>query len=127
MGERAPFLDEHGLQIRHSTDPGTSTAGPTFDAASVLDGPFNNFPRRYHAGSSSSTTRAANDNGFIPFYAKTTCADDFPLAGALRPLQRLARLRLVADSATRTSAVAADLAVDGSTARRVLQGESGLL
>jgi hypothetical protein len=68
------------LFIRHSTSPGSSAAGPVFDAASPLDGPFNNLAapvaRGYFLGDYQGLV--ANATGFIPFYVKTNCADGGP-------------------------------------------------
>jgi hypothetical protein len=65
------------LLIRHSTSPGSSAAGPAFDAASTLDGPFNNLAapvsRGYFLGDYMGLV--ANPSGFIPFYVKTNCSD----------------------------------------------------
>jgi len=65
------------LLIRHSTSPGSSAAGPSFDSPSSLDGPFNNLAasvaRGYFLGDYQGLV--ANDQGFIPFYVKTNCAD----------------------------------------------------
>ncbi|MFC7487474.1 hypothetical protein ACOCJ7_16985 [Knoellia sp. CPCC 206453] len=70
------------MYLRHSTRPGTSTAGPTFDAARALDGPFNNLAapvaRGYFLGDYQGLV--ANATGFIPFYVKTNCADGGPAA-----------------------------------------------
>lgn len=66
--------------IRHSTAPGDSTAGPTFDGPASLDGPFNNLAapvaRGYFLGDYQGL--AANSDGFIPFYVKTNCANGGP-------------------------------------------------
>jgi len=68
------------LYIRHSTAPGSSAAAPAFDAAAILDGPFNNLAapvaRGYFLGDYQGLV--ANTSGFIPFYVKTTCADGGP-------------------------------------------------
>ncbi|MEP6638086.1 MAG: sialidase family protein [Chloroflexota bacterium] len=68
------------LFIRHSTSPGTSPIGPTFDAATALDGPFNNLAapvaRGYFLGDYQGLV--ASGNGFVPFYVKTNCADGGP-------------------------------------------------
>jgi hypothetical protein len=65
------------LLIRHSTSPGNSSVGPAFDAASVLDGPFNNLAAPdaggYFLGDYQGLV--ANPSGFIPFYVKTNCSD----------------------------------------------------
>ena len=65
------------LIIRHSTSPGTSATAPTFDQPSVLDGPFNNLAAplagAYFLGDYQGLVPGST--GFIPFYAKTTCAD----------------------------------------------------
>jgi hypothetical protein len=65
------------LLIRHSTAPGSSSAGPTFDSPAVLDGPFNNLAapvsRGYFLGDYQGLV--ANASGFIPFYVKTNCAN----------------------------------------------------
>jgi hypothetical protein len=65
------------LFIRHSTSPGSSSAGPTFDAPTLVDGPFNNLAapvsRGYFLGDYQGLV--ANATGFIPFYVKTNCAD----------------------------------------------------
>lgn len=77
------------LFIRHSTSPGTSTAGPTFDAASPVDGPFNNLAapvsRGYFLGDYQGLV--ANGSGFIPFYVKTNCADGGPAQPTCRAIQ----------------------------------------
>jgi hypothetical protein len=68
------------LFIRRSTSAGSSAAGPTFDAPSALDGPFNNLAapvsRGYFLGDYQGLV--ANPSGFIPFYVKTNCADGGP-------------------------------------------------
>lgn len=68
------------LYIRHSTAPGSSTVRPTFDAATALNGPFNNLAapvaRGYFLGDYQGLV--ANAHGFIPFYVKTNCADGGP-------------------------------------------------
>ena len=68
------------LFIRHSTLPGTSASGPTFDTASPLDGPFNNLAapvaRGYFLGDYQGLV--ANATGFVPFYVKTNCPDGGP-------------------------------------------------
>jgi hypothetical protein len=68
------------LFIRHSTASGTSATGPTFDAATLVDGPFNNLAapvsRGYFLGDYQGLV--ANSSGFIPFYVRTNCADGGP-------------------------------------------------
>jgi hypothetical protein len=69
------------LFIRHSTSAGSSTAGPTFDGPTLIDGPFNNLAapvsRGYFLGDYEGLV--ANASGFIPFYVKTNCADGGPM------------------------------------------------
>jgi hypothetical protein len=66
--------------IRHSTTPGSSAAGPTFDGPTLVDGPFNNLAspvsRGYFPGDYQGLV--ANATGFIPFYVKSNCADGGP-------------------------------------------------
>jgi hypothetical protein len=73
----SPGNEPTNLLIRHSTSPGSSAAGPAFDAPSVLDGPFNNLAapvsRGYFLGDYQGLV--ANASGFIPFYVKTNCSD----------------------------------------------------
>jgi hypothetical protein len=63
--------------IRHSTSPGSSTTPPTFDAPTMIDGPFNNLAapvsRGYFLGDYEGLT--SGSAGFTPFYVKTNCAD----------------------------------------------------
>jgi hypothetical protein len=68
------------LFIRHSTSPGTSASGPTFDTASPLDGPFNNLAAPVAGGYFLGDYQGlvANATGFVPFYVKTNCADGGP-------------------------------------------------
>jgi hypothetical protein len=72
-----PGNEPTNVFIRHSTSPGTSTAGPTFDGPTVIDGPFNNLAapvsRGYFLGDYQGLT--ATPSGFLPFYVKTNCAD----------------------------------------------------
>jgi hypothetical protein len=65
------------LLIRHSTSPGSSAAGPAFNGATVLDGPFNNLAAPYAGGYflGDYMGLVANPSGFIPFYVKTNCSD----------------------------------------------------
>ena len=65
------------LYIRHSTAPGSSTAGPALGAATAVDGPFNNLAAPNAGGYFLGDYQGlvANASGFIPFYVKTTCAD----------------------------------------------------
>jgi hypothetical protein len=68
------------LFIRHSTSPGSSSTGPTFDTPVAVDGPFNNLAapvsRGYFLGDYQGLV--SNMSGFIPFYVKTNCADGGP-------------------------------------------------
>jgi hypothetical protein len=68
------------LFIQHSTSAGSSSVGPAFDAASPVDGPFNNLAapvsRGYFLGDYQGLV--ANADGFVPFYVKTNCADGGP-------------------------------------------------
>lgn len=65
------------LWIRHSTTPGSSATGPGFDAATAVDGPFNNLAapvaRGYFLGDYQGLV--ASSGGFVPFYVKTNCND----------------------------------------------------
>jgi hypothetical protein len=65
------------VYIRHSTSAGSSSTGPSFDAPSMLDGPFNNLAAPdaggYFLGDYQGLV--ANAGGFIPFYVRTNCAD----------------------------------------------------
>jgi hypothetical protein len=69
--------EETNFFIRHSTSPGSSTAGPAFDAATRVDGPFNNLAAPWAGGYflGDYMGLVANPSGFIPFYVKTNCAD----------------------------------------------------
>ncbi|HEY5113964.1 MAG TPA: sialidase family protein [Nakamurella sp.] len=73
----SPGQEPTTLRIRHSTSPGSSATGPTFDAATVLDGPFNNLAapvsQGYFLGDYQGLV--AGPSGFLPFYVKTNCAD----------------------------------------------------
>jgi hypothetical protein len=77
------------LFIRHSTSAGSSTTGPAFDAASPVDGPFNNLAapvsRGYFLGDYQGLV--ANGSGFVPFYVKTNCADGGPTQPSCRAIQ----------------------------------------
>jgi hypothetical protein len=65
------------VDIKHSLTPGSSTTAPTFDSATVVDGPFNNLAAPdaggYFLGDYAGLVY--NATGFVPFYVKTNCAD----------------------------------------------------
>ena len=78
------------LLIRHSTSPGSSAAGPAFNGANVLDGPFNNLAAPYAGGYflGDYMGLVANASGFIPFYVKTNCSDgNATTQPSCRPIQ----------------------------------------
>lgn len=68
-----------GVFIVHSTNGGDSTTPPTFDAPTMIDGPFNNLAAPfdsaggYFLGDYEALTWGSL--GWTPFYVKTNCAD----------------------------------------------------
>jgi len=68
------------LYIRHSTSAGSSTAAPTFDAPTKLDGPFNMLAAPWAGGYFLGDYQglAATGSAFLPFYVKPNCADGGP-------------------------------------------------
>jgi len=84
MGPTVTGNEPTTLFIRHSTSPGSSSTAPAFDAPTAVDGPFNNLAAPdaggYFLGDYQGLV--ANASGFVPFYAKTNCADGGP---ALQP------------------------------------------
>jgi hypothetical protein len=72
-----PGNEETNFFIRKSTSSGSSAAGPTFGAATRVDGPFNNLAAPWAGGYflGDYMGLVANPSGFMPFYVKTNCAD----------------------------------------------------
>jgi hypothetical protein len=68
------------LYIRHSLTAGSSTAAPTFDTATKLDGPFNMLAAPWAGGYFLGDYQGlvASGTSFVPFYVKPNCADGGP-------------------------------------------------
>jgi hypothetical protein len=82
--QTSPGQETTSLYIRHSTSPGSSTVPPSFDAPTPLGGPFNNLAAPFAGGYFLGDYQGlvATPSGFVPFFAKTNCADGGP---ATRP------------------------------------------